>query len=166
MRISWLVRTVESKAYLREYNMVGVTWWTCSCYYCTWIYIDKLNILKKYSHFNDQIIENQTYMSSSNNTPSCLYCIPSSWSAGPRTNLPLLCFLHFLPTASANGQVFLPLLWPSRPQSPKFSWTRGAGRCTPLTPTHYFHPPHKDQSIRLQSSPCNRPRRPRGGVEV
>jgi len=26
MRIRWLVRTVESKAYLRECNVVGVRW--------------------------------------------------------------------------------------------------------------------------------------------
>jgi hypothetical protein len=33
MRIRWLVRTVESKSYLREYNVVGVRWcrYSCNC---------------------------------------------------------------------------------------------------------------------------------------
>jgi len=31
MRIKWLVLTVESKAYLREYNVVGVRWYMYSC---------------------------------------------------------------------------------------------------------------------------------------
>ena len=33
MRIRWLVRTVESKSYLREYNVVGVRWclYTSNC---------------------------------------------------------------------------------------------------------------------------------------
>jgi len=26
MRIRWLVRTVENKSYLREYNVLGVRW--------------------------------------------------------------------------------------------------------------------------------------------
>jgi hypothetical protein len=72
------------------------------------------------------------------------------WSAGPRMTLPLLCFLHF-PTKATAMASFLSLLffWLSRLQSPKFSLTRGAGRCKSFTSTHYFHPPHKDQSVRL-----------------
>ena len=31
MRVSWLVRTVESKAYLRQYNVEGVRWCMYSC---------------------------------------------------------------------------------------------------------------------------------------
>ena len=42
----WLVRTVESKAYLREYNVVGVRWCMYSCN-CTWNYIGKMNGLNK-----------------------------------------------------------------------------------------------------------------------
>ena len=74
--------------------------------------------------------------------------IPSGWSAGPRMNLPLLRFLAFPPKASTVAW-FLFLLWPSWPQCPKFSSTWCAGHCKTLTPTHYFHPPHKDQSERL-----------------
>jgi len=46
MRIRWLVCTVESKAYLREYNVVGVR----LCMYisnCSCIYIGKLNTLNQ-----------------------------------------------------------------------------------------------------------------------
>ena len=42
MRIRWLDRTVESKAYLREYNVVGVRCCMYSCN-CTGIGIGKLN---------------------------------------------------------------------------------------------------------------------------
>jgi len=84
----------------------------------------------------------------STNTPSCLCCIPSGQSAGPRMNLPLPCFLPFLPKASTMAW-FLSLLWPSQPQCPKFSWSWGAGRCKTLAPTRYFHLPHKDQSVRF-----------------
>jgi len=33
MRIRWLVLTVESKSYLREYNVVDVRWcrYSCNC---------------------------------------------------------------------------------------------------------------------------------------
>ena len=34
MRISWLIHTVDSKAYPREYDVVDVRWWMYSCY-CT-----------------------------------------------------------------------------------------------------------------------------------
>jgi len=37
----WLGCTVESKAHLRDYNMVGVRWWMYS-YYCTSIYNRKI----------------------------------------------------------------------------------------------------------------------------
>ena len=48
----WQVRTAESKAYLREYNVVGFRWCTCSCDF-TWIYIGKLDTVSKImSHFN------------------------------------------------------------------------------------------------------------------
>ena len=67
--------------------------------------VEKFNTLKKLGHFNDQIIENQIYFMNSTNTPSCLYCIPSSWSAGPRMNLPLLYFLPFLPKASTMARL-------------------------------------------------------------
>jgi hypothetical protein len=46
MRIIQLVRTAESKSFLREYNVVGVRW----CMYsgkCTGIYIGELNSLNK-----------------------------------------------------------------------------------------------------------------------
>jgi hypothetical protein len=46
MRIRWLVLTVESKSYLREYNVVGVWWCRYSCN-CTTVYIGKLNTLHK-----------------------------------------------------------------------------------------------------------------------
>ena len=46
MRIGWLVCTVESKAYLRGCNVVGVRWCMYSCN-CTWIYIGKLNAQNK-----------------------------------------------------------------------------------------------------------------------
>jgi hypothetical protein len=43
MGIRWLVCTVESKSYLREYNVVRVRWcgYSCNCILC--IYIGKLN---------------------------------------------------------------------------------------------------------------------------
>ena len=66
MRIRWLVRTVESKAYLRKYNVVGVRWCMYSCN-CTCIYIGKLNgillkwALVKYS-LNMQLIHIAHYI--------------------------------------------------------------------------------------------------------
>jgi hypothetical protein len=64
-------------------------------------------------------------------------------SAGPLS--PCLCYLHFFFKASATAW-FISLLWPSL----KFSWTWGAGGCKPLTRTHYFLFPHKDQNVQLQ----------------
>ena len=49
-----------------------------------------------------------------------------------------------------------PVLSPSRPQCLKLSLTWCAGCCKPLTHTHYFRPPHNDQSVRLQGSPRRR----------
>jgi len=46
MKIRWLVRTVESKSYPREYNVVGVKWCRYSCN-CTRVYIGKWNTLNK-----------------------------------------------------------------------------------------------------------------------
>ena len=46
MRIRWLARAVDSKAYLREYNVVGVRWCMYSCN-CAWIDIGKLNSLNQ-----------------------------------------------------------------------------------------------------------------------
>ena len=86
----------------------------------------------------------------STNTSSCLYRIPSGWRAGLRMNLPLLCFLiSFSQLAQWPG--FSPFLWPSWPPVSQVLFDKGCWCCKSLTPTHYFHPPHKDQSIRLQT---------------
>jgi hypothetical protein len=46
MRIGWLVRTEESKSYLRECNVVDVRWYRYSCN-CTRVYNGKLNTIHK-----------------------------------------------------------------------------------------------------------------------
>ena len=96
--------------------------------------VEKFNTLKKLGHFNDQIIENQIYFMNSTNTPSCLYWIPSSWSAGPQMNLPLLYFLPFLPKASTMARL-LSLVWPSQPRCPS-SLGHGVPAAVKLSLTH------------------------------
>jgi len=74
---------------------------------------------------------------------------PGGWCAGPGLNLPPCVFCISFPQLT-QWPGFSPLLCITfTTSSPKLSWTWVAGRCKPLTPTHYFHPPHKDQSVRL-----------------
>ena len=60
-------------------------------------------------------------------------------------------FSHFLPTANVMAWFLSLYMTFTTPQCPKFFSIWGAGRYKPLIPTHYFHPPHKDQSIRVQT---------------
>ena len=84
------------------------------------------------------MIENQIYLMNNINTPSCLYWHTRWFWAQDLDSLVCVMCLSF---------TRLSLLWYSRPECLKFSWTEGAGHCKPITPTHYFHPPHKDQSV-------------------
>ena len=59
--ISWIVCTVVSKACRREYGVIDVRWWNCSCY-STLCYIGKFNALRKLSYSNDQMIDNQIHL--------------------------------------------------------------------------------------------------------
>jgi hypothetical protein len=105
MRISWLVHTVESKACLREYNMVCFWWCMCSCN-CTWIFIGNLNTLNKIKSL--QCLNNwepNIFNEQHQYTILSLLGHPAVWSAGPQ--LTCLCYLQFLPTATSNRQVYL-----------------------------------------------------------
>jgi len=75
---------------------------------------------------------------------------PAVCSAGPGLTVSVL---SAFPSQASAMAWFISLLWPSQPQFLKFSWTRGAGCCKPLTPTHYFHPPHKHQMYGYKLSP-------------
>ena len=72
MGIRWLVRTMESKAYLREYDMVGVRWCMYSCK-CTWIYMGKLNTLNKTMSLQWPNNWEPNIFNEQHNTPSCLF---------------------------------------------------------------------------------------------
>jgi len=98
MRISWLVRTVDSEAYLREYNTVGVRWCMYSCN-CTWIYVGKLNTLNRIMSLQwpnnwqpNTFHEQNQYTIISTGTPGglecrtstdcvCIICISFPWPA-------------------------------------------------------------------------------------
>ena len=105
MRIRWLVRTVESNVYFRDYNVVGVAWWTCSCY-CTCIYIGKINTLKNnvtsvIKYLEPNILDEQYQYT--------ILSLMAHLAAGVQDFeriLPLECFLRFLSTASAMAWVF------------------------------------------------------------
>ena len=103
----WLVRTVESKSYLREYNVVGVRWCRYSCN-CTWVYIGKLNTLHKImslqwsNKWEPNIFNGQ-------HTQSCLYWHTQRlWVQDLEWICPL--YLHFLLTASATA-LFISLVY-------------------------------------------------------
>ena len=98
MRISWLVHTLESKAYLRASNVVGVRWCMYICN-CTWIYIGKLNILNKivslqWSNNWEPNIFNEQHQY------TILSLLAHPFGVQDLDWL-CLCYLHFLSTASA-----------------------------------------------------------------
>ena len=75
---------------------------------------------------------------------------PAEYSTGPQMPLLLMRFYISVPRL-AQLRCFVCLSNPSRPQSPKFCLTWGAGHCKTFTPTHSFYLTHKDQIVRLQS---------------
>jgi hypothetical protein len=100
MRISWPVRTVESKSYLREYNVVGVWWCLYSCN-CTWVYIGKLHTLTKIMSLQwSNNWEPNTFSEQHQHTILSLLAHPKVLNSGPRLTV---CYLHFLPTASTKA---------------------------------------------------------------
>jgi hypothetical protein len=107
MRIRWLVRAVESKAYLREYKVVGVRWCMYSCK-CTWIYIGKMNTLNKIMSLQWSNNWEPNIFNEQHNTPSCLYWHTQRFGVQDLHCL-CLCYLHCLPTANARVW-FIPLL--------------------------------------------------------
>ena len=148
MRIRWLVCSVENKAYLREYNVVGVRWWACSCN-CAWIYISKLNTINKIMSLQwSNNLEPNIFDEQHQCTIWSLLAHPAVGVQDLEWTATHVFFCISFPRL-AQWPGFSPFLWPSRPQCPKFSLIRGAHRCKPLTPTHYSHPPHKDQSVWL-----------------
>jgi hypothetical protein len=63
---------VESKAYLSQYDVVGVWWCMYSCK-CTRIYIGKLNTLNKTMSLQRSNNWEPNIFNEQHNTPSCLY---------------------------------------------------------------------------------------------
>jgi hypothetical protein len=101
MRIRWLVRSVESKSYLREYNVVGVMWCNYSCN-CTWVYIGKLNTLHKIMSLQGQ---NKWEPNILTNSIRNLVCTAQHTRRLWVQDLEWLCpcYLHFLHKASATA---------------------------------------------------------------
>ena len=52
-----------------------------------------------------------------------------------------------------GDRIAVSLSWPLRPQCLKSSLTWVAGHSENFTPTHFFHPPNKDQIVRLLFTP-------------
>ena len=82
----------------------------------------------------------------STNTPSCLY-----WHTGGlecRTSTDCVCVIciSFPRLAQRPG---LSLFYDFYDPNVSSSVGHGVPRCKPLTPTHYLHSPHRDQSVRL-----------------
>ena len=148
MRTRWLVRTVECKAYLREYNVVGCRWCTYSCY-CTWIYIGKLSTLNKImSHQWSNNWEPDIFNEQHQCTILFVLAHLAVWSAAPRRPLPLSVFC--IPShGKRNGLVSLPFNDFHDHQFSKFFSTWGAGRCK--THSHTLLPSFSQgPNVRLQ----------------
>ena len=123
MRIRWLVRTVESKAYLREYNVVGVRWCMYSCN-CTRIYTGKLNTLNKIMSLQWSNNWESNIFNEQHNTPSCLYWYTRRLWMQDFDSLATLCFAAFLPTASAVAWFLFLFMTFTTPNVPSSCWHR------------------------------------------
>ena len=146
MRISWLVRTVESNACLREYNVVGVRWCMYSCN-CTWIYIGELNALNKIMSL--QLSNNwEPNIFNEQHQYTILSLLAHRRFGVQDLNWLCLYYLQFLPRASTMAWL-ISLFMTFRTPLSQVLLDIGCRHCKPLTPTHYFYPPHKDQSVRL-----------------
>jgi hypothetical protein len=101
MRIRLLVRRVESKSYLREYNVVGVRWCRYSCN-CTLVYIGKLNTLHKIMSLQwPNKWEPNIFNEQHQYTILSALVHPAVMSEG--TSNEYVRIMHFLPTASATA---------------------------------------------------------------
>ena len=85
----------------------------------------------------------------STSTSSCLYCHTRRFEVQDLDWL-CLCYLHFLPTASAAAW-FLSLYELHDPNVSSSLGHRMPAAVNLSLPHSYFHPPHKDQNVRLQS---------------
>ena len=149
MSIIWLVRTVESKTYLREYNVIGVRRYMYSCN-STWRYIGKLNTRNKIMSLKwSNNWEPNMFEKKYQHTILSLLALPAVGAQ----ELEWICHSSVFCISFPRLAQWLvsSFLWPSRPQCPSFPSTWGAGCCKTLTltPYVYFHPRSQGPFIRL-----------------